>query len=446
MKLLLFAPALIPLLLFSQSRKERKALEAQLKADQHIITNLKSHILFLTNKTNTGSNDAITAEYISKQFTLAGLQPKGTNAFIQPFSIDDGKKIQPSTYLKVNDASLILHKEFFPLPYSAEKKVTGMPAIALREKGVPWFTDLKSWFEDGSKTPAININELIKKEAVRVAAKGATALFLFNSGLVADSVVFNSKDKSSPATIPVIYVTSLADKKYFSDHSQILDIDLLVAFKESRMNGNNIIGYLNNQASSTVVIAAHYHNAASINKSDRVAGADDNASGVAMLIELAKMLTASKAKSSNYIFIASGGVDNGFSGSSYWLENNAVNTPINFMVDVDMVGSYGTNKKLLIKGYPTSLVWGEVIASMNNTKPAIQVDTLSTISGLPSYFYNKSLPVLSVSSSTHAAYANQSDSEDKINYAGELQIAKFITRLIEITVLKGKAAFTKTSN
>ncbi|HEX8277358.1 MAG TPA: hypothetical protein VF540_01640, partial [Segetibacter sp.] len=244
MKRLLLALVFIPTILFSQSRKEKKALEAQQKADQQVINNLKNHIQGLTaNKSNGVNSQASQIDYIGNQFKLLGLQPKGASGFVQPFTIDDGKRIDPTSYLKVNNNLLEVNKEYFPLPYSAEKKVKGSPAMALRERGVPWFVDVKDWLDDGSKTSQA-VDEVIKKEAAKVAAKGATALFLYNSGSATDGVVFNKKDKSPGSSIPVIYITSDGYKKYFTDQSVGLDIEMNVAFKQNNINGSNVIGYI----------------------------------------------------------------------------------------------------------------------------------------------------------------------------------------------------------
>lgn len=453
MKKLLLVLAFIPTLLFSQSKKkERKALEAQQKADQQVISSLKNHVQYLTagktpDPANASNAEENAVEYITNQFKSLGLQPKGTNGYIQPFSIDDGKKIEPSTYLKVNDNLLVVNKDFFPLPYSAEKKVTGVPAMALRERGVPWFLDLKDWLEDGSKLQGYKIEDAIKKEAAKVASKGATALFLYNSGSAPDGLSFNGKDKSAALPIPVIYVTADGYKKSFNDHSQSLDIDLNVAFKEKTINGSNVIGYIDNTAPSTIVIGAHYNHASNDTNSEvpskaTVQGANDNSSGTALLIELARMLSASKAKSNNYLFIAFGGFDKGFSGGNYWLENPTVSVPVNYMLNLDMIGSYDDSRKLSVQGYGSSPTWNEVFASIPDKKVQVNIDSVGMMADPCVSFYKKGIPELSFSSATHADSAT-ADEESKINYAGELQIAKFINRLVEITDSKGRIAFAK---
>jgi hypothetical protein len=443
MKNLLLLLAFSPTFLLAQSRKERKAAEAQQKADQQVIASLKSHVQYLTaNKTDGGvnANDAV-VRYISTQFKTIGLQPKGTEGYIQAFKIDDGKKIEPATYLKINDTTLQLNKEYFPLAYSAEKKVTGMPAMALKERGVPWFTDIKDWIEENSKSAGFNLDDAIKKEVARSVAKGATALFLYNTSSSADGLQFNKKDKSSPVAIPVIYITPEGYKKYFGDHSQMLDVDLNIAFSENNISGNNVIGYLDNAASSTIVIGAHYNHS-----TDNAVGADDNGSGVAMMIELARMLAASKAKHNNYMFIALSGNDKGLAASNYWIQNATVTVPINYMLNLDMVGRYSETNNLSIQGFNSSPVWNELFTLIADNKLHVNIDSIGAIADPHASFYQKGIPVLSFSSSKHENYVNTADEETNINYAGELQIAKFISRLVEATDSKGRLSFARSSS
>lgn len=446
MKKLLLILALVPGSLFSQSRKEKKALEAQQKADQQVINSLKSHTQNLLAAAGDREKNAI--DYISKQFAAAGLQPKGSDGFVQAFSIDDGKAIDPSTSLKINESLLEVNKDYFPLSYSAEKKVTGMPAMALRERGVPWFVDVKDWLEDGS-TAVAKLDEAIKKEATKFAAKGATALFLYNSTSAADGIAFNNKDKGAPLPIPVVYITNGGYQKYFNDHSAMLDIELNIAFKEKKIAGTNVIGYMDNIAPTSIIVAAHYCrfvNDSSSKSADHnpvFTGANDNASGTAVLIELTRMLAASKAKKNNYLFISLGGNDEGIAASDYWLANTTVSSPVNYLINLDMVGNYGDGKNLLVQGYNSSASWGEVFTSIPDKKVEVMIDSVALPKEADASFYKKEIPVLTFSSAGHSDYATSADEESKINYAGELRVAKFITRLVEATDSRGKIAFAK---
>ena len=456
MKKLLLVLAFAPGFLLAQSKKQRRAIAEQQKADQVIINNLKNHVQLLTDDKlegrSTGSKgEALAMEYISNQFKSSGLQPKGTNGYIQEFLVEEGKQIEPSTYLKIDGTPLEPKKDYVPLAYSATKSVTGMPAIALRERGVPWFVDVKEWLDANANNTSYNINNTIQKEAARAAAKGATALLVYNSGTRQDSLRFDNKDKTPSSSIPVIYILPEGYKKYFSDHSQLLDVELNVAFREVNRKGRNVIGYVDNGASSAIVIGAHYDHLGmgeDANASDTAKvihrGADDNASGTALLIELARMLSASKAKSNNYLFIAFSGKELGLLGSKYWLENPTVNVPVNYMINLDGVGRYDTDKKLVVGGNGSSPVWPQVIAGIGDKTLQVKFDSTMSGPGDHESFYRKNIPVLFFSTGTHADYHKATDNADKLNYEGELRIARYITRLVETTDNKGRIAFAKT--
>lgn len=443
-KLLLFS-VFVPALLFSQSRKQRKALEAQRKADQQVINNLKSHDQNLTDK-NTAllSKDNLVTEYISNQFREIGLKPKGINGYLQPLRIDEGKQIKAATFLKVNGTLLAVKKDYFPLSYSAQKSVTGMPAMALKERGVPWFADVKDWLEDNSQNPAFDINKTVQKEAERAALKGATALFLYNSSHTADHLRFNNKDKIAPAKVPVVYITPAGYNKYFNDPSQILDVELNVAFEESIKNTNNVAAYIDNGAASDIVIAAPYNylyqeENESTGQNIKPNDTAEIVSGTSILIELARMLMTSKAKNYNYTFISY--VDeNGMSQSNKWINSSPIASTANYIISLNKVGRYSEDNKLVIKGSGTPANWIEFIKLPEDKTVQISID--SSLKARDTSMQIK-VPVLSFSADNQNNYSKASAGGEKANYDEEMHIARFIYHLVEATASKGKLAFVE---
>lgn len=442
MKKLLLIFAFIPVLLFSQTRKQRKALQAQRKADEQIINNFKKHLQFFESNPKDSSdnlkNEQRTVTYISNQFSILGLQPKGTNGYLQPFKIDEGKQVASQSFLKVN-GTLLTEKDYFPLPFSASKSVSGTPAMALKEKGVPWFTDANDWSEDDTKKNDSSITIRIQKEADRAASKGATALFIYNSSNIADNIGFDSKDKTPSSAIPVIYITPTGFKKYFADQSQVLDIELNVAFKEIIKNANNVVGYINNSAPSNIVIATPY-SIVTRTKNDYTGtnirkDMDDNVSGTSMLIELARILFTSKSKNSNYTFVAYTGEDT-LSAESNWLNNTAITSNAGYIVNLDEVQRSGEDKKLLIESNKTVTSLAENIKPFADTNLEVIFDS-SRFQTRQSSDYLK-LPLLNISTMPNHELANN----EKINYEGELRITRFISRMIEATNGKGKQSFS----
>jgi hypothetical protein len=161
-----------------------------------------------------------------------------------------------------------------------------------------------------------------------------------------------------------------------------------------------------------------------------------------MLIELARMLVASPAKNNNYVFIAFSSEDNESQGSKFWLQNTTITAVPNYMVNLDNVDVTDEDNKLFIGGYKSSAKLAGTIAASSGKDLQVNLDSLTPLSGTLHSFYQKNIPVLNVYTASKD-HAIQPVSEDKINYEGELRIARFISRLIEATNAQGKLAFSK---
>lgn len=432
------------------------------KADKAIITNLQAHISFLADDKLEGrragtNGEKLAAEYISQQFQKVGLQPRGDNGgWLQSFDIYDGKQINPSTHLIINGNDLKLNSEYFPLSFSANQSTEAAVTMALSENGVPWFADIKEMLEENKDNPHFNLTETLIKKAETAAVKGASALILYNSSEIADSLKFSGKDRVESVKIPVVFLTSDAKKKYLSDESATLDIKLKVDIGDKKRTGNNVIGYIDNSAPVTVILGAHYDHLGYGEDGNSLQpgpeksvhnGADDNASGTAALIELASQLKKSKSKNSNYLFIAFSGEELGLHGSKYFTDHAPIDLKtVNYMVNMDMIGRLNeTSKTLTVGGIGTSPAWSQIFSVVNKKKLlTIKFDSSGTGPSDHSSFYRKDIPVLFFFTGLHTDYHKPSDDFNKINYTGELQVLKYILSVIETSATKGKLAFTKT--
>ncbi|MEP7257151.1 MAG: M20/M25/M40 family metallo-hydrolase, partial [Flavitalea sp.] len=345
--------------------------------------------------------------------------------------------------------------DYFPFPFSANKRIEAAVAVALAEKGVPWFTDLKDILEETSGNPHADLLETIQQKAKKVAAKGATALFIYNNTENKD-LAFDGKTKTEMAPIPVLYVARAARKKYLGDESAMLDIKLKVDIGDKKRTGNNIAGYLDNGAGHTIIIGAHYDHIgfgedgealspAFINQVHN--GADDNASGTAALIELARLLKQSKKKTSNYLFIAFSGEEAGLYGSKYFTEHPSIDLKqVSYMINMDMVGRLNDSaRSLTVGGYGTSPSWGQTLGSLSSAKYfSLKYDSSGTGPSDHTSFYRKNIPVLFFFTGLHPDYHKPSDDIDKINYTGEMYIVKYILDIIDKTSPISKLAFQQT--
>jgi Zn-dependent M28 family amino/carboxypeptidase len=252
----------------------------------------------------------------------------------------------------------------------------------------------------------------------------------------------------------VIYVTSAAAKKYFDDESATLDIKLNTEVGEKFRKGHNVVGYLDNNATTTIVLGAHFDHLGygedgnSMNRGGSPAihnGADDNASGTAALIEIARILKGSKSKKNNFLFIAFSGEELGLNGSKYFVENPTIDlSKVNYMINMDMVGRLNDSTKVLtVGGVGTSPSWAQLIGSPDAF--TIKVDSSGTGPSDHTSFYRKDIPVLFLFTGLHSDYHRPGDDADKINYEGELRIIQFAVSVINASnSLDQKLAFTKT--
>jgi len=447
------------LLLFVLSCAGQKKIE---KTDTAIADNLRNHIQYLADDKlegrRTGTNgEKLAMEYISSQFKTIGLIPKGTDGYYQPFDVIDGKQMNSSTYFIINDNKLDAGKDFFVFPFSSNQTIEALPSIALKEVDMPWFIDLKETLEENKSNPRFNTEEYIKTSCKQAKSKGAAAVIFYNSSSMDDKLKFGAKDKTEPSAIPVLFVNNETAKKYFKDASATLNIKLKTDIGEKKRIGHNVIGYIDNGATATIILGAHFDHLGygedggslfRTGESQIHNGADDNASGTAALIELARKLKTSSAKNNNYLFIAFSGEELGLFGSKYFTEHSTVDLKnVDYMINMDMVGRLNDSSKVVtIGGYGTSPTWGEAFSLLQKERsPFIfKYDSSGTGPSDHTSFYQKDIPVLFYFTGLHSDYHKPTDDADKINYSGEQLIVEHIYKLVESLNNKGRLAFTKT--
>jgi len=429
---------------------------AEEKAATEIITNLKLHVQYLADDKLEGrrtgtKGEQLAQQYLVQQYIQMGLEPKGKDGYLQTFEINEGKQIDPNTSLVVNDKILDINTDFFPLANSPQKSLKGSPAMALNEKGQPWFEDLKEVLEENKNNPHFDLDQAIQKDAIAIAGKGATALFLYNSSSITDNVQFNKNDKSAALPIPVVYITKTGIKDHFSDNSASFHLSLKISISERKRNASNVVGVINNNAPNTVILGAHYDHLGYNEDKNALDtghiihnGADDNASGTAALLELARLLKKSAPKNNNYLIIHFSAEELGLFGSKYWLDNPTTAITPNYMINMDMVGRYDTAHKLTIGGFGTSPAWGAYFTANPSNNLMIKLDSAGSGPSDHASFYRKDIPVLFYFTGSHPDYHKATDDWDKINYDAERQIVQSIYQLIVYMDDKGKLAFTKT--
>jgi Zn-dependent M28 family amino/carboxypeptidase len=202
----------------------------------------------------------------------------------------------------------------------------------------------------------------------------------------------------------------------------------------------NIYCYIDNKAKTTILIGAHYDHlgmgegiSRSYNKKGIHNGADDNASGVALLLGLAKKFNTWENKKYNYLFVCYSAHEIGLFGSASFSKFAKENfKPITLALNFDMVGRLDNDRKVVnVYGIQTltetqsqkiDLVAFDGIVTTNYSDTIYECD-LKT-------FAENGIPCLSFTTGVHSDYHAITDDEEFINYNGMIQIEKYVLDLI----------------
>ena len=203
-----------------------------------------------------------------------------------------------------------------------------------------------------------------------------------------------------------------------------------------KIEATNVVAYKDNQAKETIIIGAHYDHIGYGNfgslydgENEIHNGADDNASGVSIMMNLAKSLN--KHNKYNYLYIGFSGEEHGLFGSSYYAKNPTIDLEkVRFMINFDMVGRLNNDKTLAINGIGTSSYWDQLINNSNTFDFKLK----TTESGIgPSdhtSFYLQDIPSIHFFTGQHEDYHKPSDDVEKINFEGMYEVFKYVENII----------------
>ena len=221
-----------------------------------------------------------------------------------------------------------------------------------------------------------------------------------------------------------------------------------------KINARNVIGYLDNKASKTIVIGAHYdhlglnehHNSTLVNSEGQIHnGADDNSSGVSAVLELARIFSQNKTQEkANYIFALFSGEEDGLMGSKYMADHLPKGTKIDLMINLDMVGRLNKDKDLSVGGVGTSPIFPDYIHQFKPAGINLAIDSSGVGPSDHTSFYLKDIPVLFMFTGTHSDYHKPSDDTDKINFEGVRMITNYVFGLANALSETEKIPFSKT--
>ncbi|MFT3901763.1 MAG: M20/M25/M40 family metallo-hydrolase [Niabella sp.] len=228
-----------------------------------------------------------------------------------------------------------------------------------------------------------------------------------------------------------------------------------VPVKDSVRDTRNVIGFLDNHAEKTIIIGAHYDHLGmgyqgsskdSLPQGKIHNGADDNASGVAGLLQLAKYYTKNNVREPfNFLFISFGAEELGLQGSKYFVAHPTIDLKqVHFMLNMDMIGRYDSSRGLGVGGYGTASEWPAVFEKIARPAPVKFFTDNSGKGGSDHHvFYMAGMPVLFFHTGGHPDYHMPTDDADKVNYLGMKGVLRLGVTIIDAAMQQQRLSYVK---
>ncbi len=221
-----------------------------------------------------------------------------------------------------------------------------------------------------------------------------------------------------------------------------------------QVSSRNVVAYLDNGAANTIVIGGHYdhlglghdHNSLEANPDGKIHnGADDNASGTAGVLELARYFAQNGVREKhNFLFLNFSGEELGLVGSKKFTENPTIDlSTVSFMINLDMIGRLNDEKRIMVGGVGTAPNFVPLIERLQSPL-TIRQDSAGIGPSDHTSFYLKDIPVLFFFTGQHSDYHKPSDDIEKVNFDGTKEVLDYTVRVVEALDATPKLTFQTT--
>ncbi|MGE5321735.1 MAG: M28 family peptidase [Actinomycetota bacterium] len=421
---------------------------------------------------------------IVHRYQQLGLKPAGVHGYLQPFTVVTGARLKGPNQLKVETGAgkseLRLNQDFVPFSFSSSGEVTAPVVFAGYGASAPEFgyddyagTDVKgkivvvlryepAGFAEKTGNSGLTHHSQLITKAINARDHGAKAVVLVNGQLRPGEedllTRFGSVSGPMDSGILLVQVKNAEAEKWFRaagkslaevqaqiDHGTQphsfafpgdVRISLKVGIEHMHATVNNVLAYLPGQTDEYVIVGAHYDHLGRGNF-DSLApsqigqihpGADDNASGTAGVLEMARHFAAMKGKlRRGILFINFAGEELGLLGSAEWVKEPT--RPLDHavaMLNMDMIGRI-KNDKLYIGGVGTGSTFAGLLKEPQ-AKERLKVEYSKSgyASSDHTSFAAKHIPVLFFFSGLHSDYHKPSDTWEKINAEGAVRVLDMV--------------------
>lgn len=418
-----------------------------------------AHVRYLADDDLAGRAVASAGErcastYLVEAFRRIGLRPAGTDgSYFHAFPVRTGTELGPANTLQIDGEGLATQADWSPIGVSASARteapltyagfgVSSPGSDADRWTGVELAGKIAvvEWGDpDAPDRPTLRADPAFK---ARVAAgrDAAGLLVLLPGDDVPPSI---DRKTAADVGIPVAVVAGgrAAQVRAAAERgaSGLFETDVRPVTTEAR----NVVAILPGSdslaASEYVIVGAHYDHLGlggegSLAEGDgRIHnGADDNASGTAALIEVARAV-ARAGPARTVVFIAFTGEEHGLLGSRFFVEQPTVALERTLaMINLDMVGRL-EDRALTVNGTGTVTEWPELLDDANASIPRpLELESHPSGSGPSDHasFDAAGIPVLHFFTGTHPDYHRPGDDWEKVDRVGLERIIDLVSALV----------------
>jgi peptidase M28-like protein/PDZ domain-containing protein/PA domain-containing protein len=428
-------------------------------------------------------------QLIERRYKALGLEPAGRSGYQQPFTVITGARIKGDNHLRVQTSErkfdLKLNEEYVPFSFSSSGSATGGLVFAgygatapefgyddyagldVKDKIVIVLREEPASFSGKSGNAGPTQHSHLITKAINARNHGAKAVVLVNGQLEPKEedllTRFGSVTGPTDAGILLVQAKNAEVEKWFAAagksmpelQGQINHMGKPVsfAFQESvratvdvsientRATVNNVLAYLPGTTDEYVIVGAHYDHLGRGNF-DSLApeqigqihpGADDNASGTAGVLELARYFAPMKGKLRRGILFANfAGEELGLLGSAEWVKEPT--KPLEkavAMLNMDMIGRI-KGDKIYVGGVGTGSTFSDLL---KGTQSKAHLNIEYSLSGYASSdhtsFVAKKIPVLFFFSGLHSDYHKPSDTWEKIDAGAAVRLLGLVADVTE---------------
>ncbi len=439
------------------------------------------------------------ARYIVQALSEAGLQPApGYPTYLQSFDFPVGVELGPENRLVVQHGSRIgtsfqPGRDFLPLAGSVADRIVQPVVFAgygISAPTIGWDDydgiDVEGKIvlvlrlsPEGDK-PASRFGRYIsdRYKAANARAHGARAILLVNGPATEEIdklIPFSVDEEPGTLGIVALSVTQAVARRIVAVAGEDLSmwqhlinrqsaprsrpienavVNLRADLRPRLRTTHNVIGIVPGRdprlAREVVVVGAHYDGLGlggpgSLDPvpGDVHNGADDNASGVSALIELAQFFAHPANRPDRTLaFVAFGAEEEGMLGSAWFVSNTPWPiTDVTAMINMDMIGRLG--EELTVYGVGSSAGWHEVLERANAEvgAPIVEMDEGYGPSDHVA-FYLRQIPVLAFFTGVHEDYHRASDDVEHLNLEGLYSVTRVVRAVVaELAERPGRLAF-----